>query len=121
MRLVDKVEVLQWLECEKKNNSKINCMSAIKHFEDLNLGIRAATGKVKNVTDDPKQIVNIFIIGIVVVVVAIPEGLPLAVTLSLAFSVQKMMEDKCLVRQLSSCETMGGANYICTDKTGTAH
>lgn len=57
--------------------------------------------------------------GITVVVVAIPEGLPLAVTLSLAFSVKKMLNDNNLVRKMEACETMGGANNICSDKTGT--
>ncbi|KRX11210.1 P-type ATPase, cytoplasmic domain N [Pseudocohnilembus persalinus] len=65
------------------------------------------------------EILDYFIIGITVVVVAIPEGLPLAVTLSLAFSVKKMLKDQNLVRQLQACETMGGANNICSDKTGT--
>jgi P-type E1-E2 ATPase len=60
-----------------------------------------------------------FLIAITVLVVAIPEGLPLAVTLALAFSVNKMMEDQNLVRRLHACETMGGANIICSDKTGT--
>ena len=60
-----------------------------------------------------------FILAVTVVVVAIPEGLPLAVTLSLAFSVKKMLMDQNLVRQMSACETMGGANMICSDKTGT--
>ena len=50
---------------------------------------------------------------------AVPEGLPLAVTLSLAFSVKKMLNDNNLVRKLYACETMGGANCICSDKTGT--
>jgi len=50
---------------------------------------------------------------------AIPEGLPLAVKLSLAFSVKKMLKDNNLVKQLASCETMGGADCICSDKTGT--
>ena len=58
-------------------------------------------------------------IAITIVVVAVPEGLPLAVTLSLAFSVKKMYAENNLVRKLVSCETMGGASYICTDKTGT--
>lgn len=53
------------------------------------------------------------------IVVAIPEGLPLAVTLSLAFSVKKMLVDQNLVRRMEACETMGGANMICSDKTGT--
>ena len=60
-----------------------------------------------------------FLIAITVLVVAIPEGLPLAVTLSLAFSVNQMMQDQNLVRRLHACETMGGANIICSDKTGT--
>lgn len=53
------------------------------------------------------------------VVVAIPEGLPLAVTMSLAYSVMKMKKENNLVRTLHASETMGGANEICTDKTGT--
>ena len=52
-------------------------------------------------------------------VVAVPEGLPLAVTLSLAFSVQKMQKDNNLVKHLDACETMGSATTICSDKTGT--
>jgi len=64
-------------------------------------------------------IIQAFLIGITVLVVAIPEGLPLAVTLSLAYSVKKMLADNNLVRKLHACETMGGADIICSDKTGT--
>jgi P-type E1-E2 ATPase len=49
---------------------------------------------------------------------AVPEGLPLAVTIALAYSMKKMLLDNNLVRVLSSCETMGGATTICSDKTG---
>lgn len=50
---------------------------------------------------------------------SIPEGLPLAVTLTLAYSMKAMHKDKILVRKLASCETMGAARYVCSDKTGT--
>uniref|UniRef100_A0AAZ3SH58 Calcium-transporting ATPase n=1 Tax=Oncorhynchus tshawytscha TaxID=74940 RepID=A0AAZ3SH58_ONCTS len=63
--------------------------------------------------------VKFFIIGVTVLVVAVPEGLPLAVTISLAYSVKKMMKDNNLVRHLDACETMGNATAICSDKTGT--
>ena len=57
--------------------------------------------------------------AVAIVVVAVPEGLPLSVTISLAYSMHQMLEDKNLVRHLSACETMGGATCICSDKTGT--
>ncbi|OEL14730.1 Calcium-transporting ATPase 8, plasma membrane-type [Dichanthelium oligosanthes] len=63
--------------------------------------------------------IRILTIAVTIVVVAVPEGLPLAVTLTLAYSMKKMMRDKALVRRLSSCETMGSATTICCDKTGT--
>lgn len=59
------------------------------------------------------------IISISVIVCAIPEGLPLAVTISLSFASSKMKELNNLVRNLSSSETMGSATHICSDKTGT--
>jgi magnesium-transporting ATPase (P-type) len=65
------------------------------------------------------EILNTIIISITVVVVAIPEGLPLAVTISLSFSSAKMRKLQNLVRTLASSETMGGATHICSDKTGT--
>lgn len=62
---------------------------------------------------------NAFIIAVTIVVVAIPEGLPLAVTIALAYSTKKMYQDQCLIRVLAACETMGNATNICSDKTGT--
>ncbi len=64
-------------------------------------------------------LVEAAIIAITIVVVAVPEGLPLAVTASLAYSVRKMMKDQNLVRRLMACETMGAATVVCSDKTGT--
>ncbi|CAM0151384.1 unnamed protein product [Urochloa decumbens] len=68
---------------------------------------------------DALTIVNYFATAVTIIVVAVPEGLPLAVTLSLAFAMKKLMHDRALVRHLSACETMGSAGTICTDKTGT--
>lgn len=63
--------------------------------------------------------VNILVTAITIIVVAVPEGLPLAVTLALAFATRKMMKENNLVRVFKACETMGNATSICSDKTGT--
>jgi len=72
--------------------------------------------------DGPKygeRFIRVLIIAVTVVVVAVPEGLPLAVTLALAFATRRMSNRNLLVRILGSCETMANATVICTDKTGT--
>ncbi|KAB2061598.1 hypothetical protein ES319_A10G096200v1 [Gossypium barbadense] len=69
--------------------------------------------------DEALKLLEFFAVAVTIVVVAVPEGLPLAVTLSLAFAMKKMMNDKALVRHLAACETMGSATGICSDKTGT--
>jgi calcium-translocating P-type ATPase len=63
--------------------------------------------------------IEAFILAVTIVVVAIPEGLPLAVTIALAYSTKKMYADQCFIRVLAACETMGNATNICSDKTGT--
>ncbi|CDR42787.1 CYFA0S10e02256g1_1 [Cyberlindnera fabianii] len=65
------------------------------------------------------RFLDILITAITIVVVAIPEGLPLAVTLALAFATTRMAKDANLVRVLRACEIMGGATAVCSDKTGT--
>ena len=62
---------------------------------------------------------DILIVAITIIVVAVPEGLPVAVTLALSFATKKMLREKNLVRHLRACETMGNATTICSDKTGT--
>ncbi|KAJ5291283.1 ATPase P-type K/Mg/Cd/Cu/Zn/Na/Ca/Na/H-transporter [Penicillium angulare] len=66
-----------------------------------------------------QDFLQIFIVAVTIVVVAVPEGLPLAVTLALAFATTRMIKDNNLVRFLKACETMGNATTICSDKTGT--
>ena len=64
-------------------------------------------------------ILNTIMIAVTLIVVAVPEGLPMSVTLSLAFSMRKLMKENTLPRTMHSCETMGATSVICTDKTGT--
>ena len=98
--------------------------SILFNFPNLKESNEILMEHVDNDLTDPrigvaKQILDIIILCVSIIVVAIPEGLPLAVTLSLAFSIKKLMDYNNLVRKMHACETMGGANYICTDKTGT--
>ncbi|MDH6342859.1 Ca2+-transporting ATPase [Parabacteroides sp. PFB2-12] len=65
------------------------------------------------------DILNIFMIAVTLIVVSVPEGLPMSVTLSLALSMNRMLKTNNLVRKMHACETMGAATVICTDKTGT--
>ncbi|KAF9174237.1 hypothetical protein BGX21_000747 [Mortierella sp. AD011] len=65
------------------------------------------------------DMIRIIIQAITIVVVAVPEGLPMAVTLALAYATTQMLKDNNLVRVLSACETMGNATTVCSDKTGT--
>ncbi|KAI0908278.1 calcium-translocating P-type ATPase [Ustulina deusta] len=76
-----------------------------------------------NDTRSPPQkassFLDILIVAVTIIVVAVPEGLPLAVTLALAFATQRLLKENNLVRVLRACETMGNATTICSDKTGT--
>jgi Ca2+-transporting ATPase len=70
-------------------------------------------------TERASSFMDILIVAITIIVVAVPEGLPLAVTLALAFATQRLLRENNLVRVLRACETMGNATTICSDKTGT--
>ena len=65
------------------------------------------------------QLLHIFMIAVTLIVVSVPEGLPMSVTLSLALSMNRMLKNNNLVRKMHACETMGATTVICTDKTGT--
>ncbi|KAJ7659945.1 Ca-transporting ATPase [Mycena rosella] len=86
----------------------------IRFFVQLGTGEPVRTANQKGIA-----FVNILIISVTLIVVAVPEGLPLAVTLALAFATKRMTYEKLLVRILGSCETMANASVVCTDKTGT--
>ncbi|KAL5598590.1 hypothetical protein BROUX41_003484 [Berkeleyomyces rouxiae] len=73
----------------------------------------------KTPSEKGEQFLDIFIVVVTIIVVAVPEGLPLAVTLALAFATTRMLKDNNLVRHLKACEVMGNATAICSDKTGT--
>ena len=76
-------------------------------------------GSHQNASEKGQQFMQILIVSVTIVVVAVPEGLPLAVTLALAYATTRMLKDNNLVRVLKACETMGNATTICSDKTGT--
>ncbi|KAF9059412.1 Ca-transporting ATPase [Rhodocollybia butyracea] len=86
----------------------------IRFFVQLGTGEPVRTASQKGIA-----FVNILIISVTLIVVAVPEGLPLAVTIALAFATKRMTKEKLLVRVLGSCETMANASVVCTDKTGT--
>uniref|UniRef100_A0A672GLI9 Calcium-transporting ATPase n=1 Tax=Salarias fasciatus TaxID=181472 RepID=A0A672GLI9_SALFA len=99
--------------------SAVTVIILILYFVIDTFGIQGRTWVAECTPIYIQYFVKFFIIGVTVLVVAVPEGLPLAVTISLAYSVKKMMKDNNLVRHLDACETMGNATAICSDKTGT--
>ncbi|CAN9511990.1 unnamed protein product [Ophioblennius macclurei] len=99
--------------------SAVTVIILILYFVIDTFGIQGRTWMAECTPIYIQFFVKFFIIGVTVLVVAVPEGLPLAVTISLAYSVKKMMKDNNLVRHLDACETMGNATAICSDKTGT--
>jgi len=81
--------------------------------------VQLKTDPHRDANTKAQAFIQILIIAVTLIVVAVPEGLPLAVTLALAFATKRMTKQNLLVRVLGSCETMGHATVVCTDKTGT--
>ena len=79
----------------------------------------ARQGGTTTPDEKAQSFIQILVISVTVIVVAVPEGLPLAVTLALAFATKRMVKQNLLVRVLGACETMANASVVCTDKTGT--
>ncbi|GAW24192.1 hypothetical protein ANO14919_137740 [Xylariales sp. No.14919] len=77
------------------------------------------SGDTRSPAEKASSFLDILIVAVTIIVVAVPEGLPLAVTLALAFATQRLLKENNLVRVLRACETMGNATTICSDKTGT--
>ena len=87
----------------------------VVYFYEGNADFTTSNGWINFVTYG----LNTIMIAVTLIVVAVPEGLPMSVTLSLAFSMRKLMKENTLPRTMHSCETMGATSVICTDKTGT--
>lgn len=109
------------LHTSKKVISISDCInsSALLLFIVLLISFLAELDDKTSASAKGQNFMRILITAITVVVVAVPEGLPLAVTLALAFATTRMLKDNNLVRVLQACETMGNATTICSDKTGT--
>lgn len=100
--------------------AKVGAGAALLLFIVLFIKFCAHLPKNKGIpAEKGQEFMEIFIVSVTVVVVAVPEGLPLAVTLALSFATVKMLRDNNLVRVLKACETMGNATTVCSDKTGT--
>ncbi|MDR1755890.1 MAG: calcium-translocating P-type ATPase, PMCA-type [Culturomica sp.] len=90
---------------------------AILLAKDLFSGVFTAENLLT--LDTAERVLQYFMVAVTIIVVAVPEGLPMSVTLSLALSMRKMLKTNNLVRKMHACETMGAVTVICTDKTGT--
>ncbi|KAL1961951.1 hypothetical protein VTN77DRAFT_732 [Rasamsonia byssochlamydoides] len=99
--------------------AKLGLASGLLLFIVLFIKFCVQLGEYPSAEAKGQAFLQIFIVSVTIIVVAVPEGLPLAVTLALAFATTRMLKDNNLVRLLRACETMGNATTICSDKTGT--
>ncbi|OJD10995.1 calcium-translocating P-type ATPase, PMCA-type [Emergomyces pasteurianus Ep9510] len=99
--------------------AKLGLAAGLLLFVVLFIKFLANLESIAGATAKGQNFLQIFIVAVTIIVVAVPEGLPLAVTLALSFATNRMLKDNNLVRVLRACETMGNATTICSDKTGT--
>ena len=98
--------------------SKAGYTIAVVTFVAL-AGKMILSGQSYSVMEWISHLLNFFMVAVTLIVVSVPEGLPMSVTLSLALSMNRMLKTNNLVRKMHACETMGATTVICTDKTGT--
>ena len=125
--LVIPVAIFFWLVISKFSSwSKPACILSIVVFFTVFIGTVTGIFSILNPQADSAtwslllgHTLKTLMVAVTLIVVAVPEGLPMAVTLSLAYSMNRMLRTNNLVRKMHACETMGAATVICTDKTGT--
>ena len=125
--LVIPVGVFFWLViCKFGGWSKTKCVAALAIFFALFIGMVCGVYALLHGDADSggwsqllAHTLKTVMVAVTLIVVAVPEGLPMAVTLSLAYSMRAMLRTNNLVRKMHACETMGATTVICTDKTGT--
>lgn len=98
--------------------SKAGYAIAVVTFLTLTIKL-VLSGQDYSVMEWFSHLLNFFMVAVTLIVVSVPEGLPMSVTLSLALSMNRMLKTNNLVRKMHACETMGATTVICTDKTGT--
>lgn len=118
------IEVPEWLDNDSVSAWVRNTLIGLA-ISGIGIGAGYYLGWVSSIpsewitTDIALKFLTYFMIAVAVIVVAVPEGLALSVTLSLAYSMQKMTKQNNLVRRMHACETIGATTVICSDKTGT--
>lgn len=125
--LVIPVALFFWLVIKKFEDwSKAKCILTIVGFFVIFFGMVIGAFSMINSGVDSNtwsellsHTLKTMMVAVTLIVVAVPEGLPMAVTLSLAYSMRRMLKTNNLVRKMHACETMGATTVICTDKTGT--
>ncbi|MCD8297178.1 MAG: cation-translocating P-type ATPase [Prevotella sp.] len=125
--LIIPVAIFFWLVIKKFVDwSKLNCVIAIIGFIIVFFGMVIGAFYMTHLEADSSDwslllahTLKTLMVAVTLIVVAVPEGLPMAVTLSLAYSMSRMLKTNNLVRKMHACETMGATTVICTDKTGT--